>query len=87
MGELGGLPLAGDTSSITDPVTREYTERFDETVADDTLAFYPDYPVPGFLDFMQNNMSAMSNGNETADGYLEKLQDFYDDGKATVDQG
>jgi len=56
-------------------------------VHDDTLAFYPDYPVPGFLDFIQNNMSAMSNGNETADQYLDKLQAFYDDGKKTVDQG
>ncbi|MBA8992041.1 raffinose/stachyose/melibiose transport system substrate-binding protein [Curtobacterium pusillum] len=87
IGELGGLPLAGDTSKISDPVTKEYTQRFDEVVKDNTLSFYPDYPVPGFLDFMQNNMSAMSNGNETAAQYLDKLQSFYDDGKKTVDQG
>ena len=87
IGSLGGLPLAGDSSTITDPVTRAYTERFDEVVKDDTLTFYPDYPVPGFLDFIQNNMSAMSNGNETAAQYLDKLQSFYDDGKKTVDQG
>ncbi|WIB26480.1 extracellular solute-binding protein [Curtobacterium sp. MCSS17_015] len=87
IGEQGGLPLAGDTASISDPVTKAYTERFDEVVRDDTLTFYPDYPVPGFLDFIQNNMSAMSNGNETADEYLSELQSFYDDGKKTVDQG
>ncbi|ROP66047.1 ABC transporter substrate-binding protein [Curtobacterium sp. ZW137] len=87
IGELGGLPLAGDTDAISDPVTKAYTQRFDEVVADDTLSFYPDYPVPGFLDFIQNNMSAMSNGNETADEYLTKLQQFYDDGKKTVNQG
>ncbi|MDP4333322.1 extracellular solute-binding protein [Curtobacterium sp. A7_M15] len=87
MGELGGLPLAGDTDTISDPVTKAYTEGFDKTVQDDSLSFYPDYPVPGFLDFIQNNMSAMSNGNETADQYLDKLQAFYDDGKKTVDQG
>lgn len=87
IGELGGLPLAGDSASIADPVTKAYTQRFDEVVKDDTLSFYPDYPVPGFLDFIQNNMSAMSNGNETAAQYLDKLQSFYDDGKKTVDQG
>jgi raffinose/stachyose/melibiose transport system substrate-binding protein len=87
IGDLGGLPLAGDTSAISDPVTKAYTARFDQVVQDDTLTFYPDYPVPGFLDFIQNNMSAMSNRNETADEYLSKLQSFYDDGKKTVDQG
>ena len=47
----------------------------------DKLSFYPDYPVPGFLDFIQNHMQAMSNGNETADEYLAALQKFYDSGK------
>lgn len=87
IGELGGLPLAGDSSKITDPVTRAYTQRFDEIVKADTLSFYPDYPVPGFLDFIQTNMAAMSNKNETADEYLAKLQKFYDDGKKATDQG
>lgn len=87
IGELGGLPLAGDTSTITDDITRAFTERFDELVADDTLTFYPDYPVPGFLDFIQTHMQAMSNKNETADEYTEELQSFYDDGKASVLQG
>jgi raffinose/stachyose/melibiose transport system substrate-binding protein len=81
IGQLGGLPLAGDASTITDPVTKQFTERFDELVMGDKLSFYPDYPVPGFLDFIQNHMQAMSNGNETADEYLAALQKFYDSGK------
>lgn len=87
IGELGGLPLAGDTSAITDEITRTFTERFDELVADDTLTFYPDYPVPGLLDFIQTHMQAMSNQNETAAEFTEKLQSFYDEGKASVLQG
>ncbi|GAA1817603.1 ABC transporter substrate-binding protein [Agromyces neolithicus] len=87
IGQLGGLPLAGDTSTISDPLTREFTERFVELVDEDTLTFYPDYPVPGFLDFIQSHMQAMSNKNETADEYTEELQKFYDDGKATVNEG
>ena len=81
IGELGGLPLAGDADTITDEVTRAFTERFDELVAADTLTFYPDYPVPGFLDFIQTNMQALSNRNQTAAEFTEKLQKFYDDGR------
>ena len=80
IGQQGGLPLAGDTATISDPVTRQFTERFDQLVKADTLSFYPDYPVPGFLDFIQTHMQAMSNRNETAAQYLDALQKFYDDG-------
>jgi len=81
IGKLGGLPLAGDAGVITDPITKKFTERFNELVRADTLTFYPDYPVPGFLDFIQQHMQAMSNKNETADQYIDTLQKFYDDGK------
>ncbi|GGM35773.1 ABC transporter substrate-binding protein [Microbacterium saperdae] len=84
IGQLGGLPLAGDASTIEDELTREYTERFNELLANDSLAFYPDYPVPGFLDFIQSNMQAMSNRNEDADEYTDKLQKFYDEGRETA---
>ncbi|MGF3056785.1 ABC transporter substrate-binding protein [Microbacterium sp. YY-01] len=81
IGQLGGLPLAGDASTIEDDLTREYTEKFNALLEADSLAFYPDYPVPGFLDFIQSNMQAMSNRNETADEWTAKLQKFYDEGR------
>jgi raffinose/stachyose/melibiose transport system substrate-binding protein len=81
IGQLGGLPLAGDASTIEDELTREYTERFNDLVEADTLAFYPDYPVPGFLDFIQSHMQATANRNETADEYTDELQSFYDEGR------
>lgn len=80
IGQQGGLPLAGDASKITDTTTREFTERFNELLKANTLSFYPDYPVPGFLDFIQTHMQSMSNRNETADQYLDALQKFYDSG-------
>ena len=81
IGQLGGLPLAGDASTIEDDLTREYTERFNELLEADTLSFYPDYPVPGFLDFIQSGMQAMSNGNMTAEEWTADLQEFYDEGR------
>ena len=84
IGQLGGLPLAGDASTIEDDLTREFTERFNELVEADTLSFYPDYPVPGFLDFIQSGMQAMSNGNKSADEWTADLQKFYDEGRETA---
>ncbi|UNX53745.1 ABC transporter substrate-binding protein [Georgenia sp. TF02-10] len=82
IGSQGGLPLAGDTATIEDEQIRAFTERFDELVAADAMAFYPDYPVPGFLDFIQSHMQALSNGNEDAEDFLTAMQDFYDEGKS-----
>ena len=45
------------------------------------MSFYPDYPVPGFLDFIQSGMQAMSNGNMTAEEWTSNLQEFYDEGR------
>ncbi|MCT1437675.1 ABC transporter substrate-binding protein [Brachybacterium paraconglomeratum] len=80
IGELGGLPIAADPAAITDERTRDYTERFVQLMDDNALSYYPDYPVIGFLDFIQEHMQAMSNGNETAQEYLDALQSFYDEG-------
>lgn len=80
MGEQGALPIAGDTSKITDKVTREFTEVFDAIMAKDRFAFYPDYPVNGFLDFIQAGMQKLSNKNLDAAGWTQQLQQFYDKG-------
>ncbi len=83
IGSGGGLPIAGDTSTISDPVTKEFTTKFDELMRQDKLSFYPDYPVNGFLDFIQEHMQKMANGNEKAADYTEALQKFYDEGTAS----
>lgn len=82
IGHEGGLPIAGDVTKIEDERLRTYAEGFTKVMDDDTLSFYPDYPVMGFLDFIQEHMQKMSNGNETADQYIQALQSFYDAGTA-----
>ncbi len=80
MGNEGALPIAGDTSTITDEVTREFTRVFDDIMAKDRFSFYPDYPVNGFLDFIQAGMQKLSNKNLDAAGWTKQLQEFYDKG-------
>src|SRR5699024_12253017 len=78
--ERGGQPIAGDPEASTDERTRVYADGFVELMDGNALSYYPDYPVIGFLDFIQEHMQAMSNGNETAQEYLDALQSFYDEG-------
>lgn len=80
IGNGGGLPIAGDTSTIKDPLTREFTAKFDALMKEDKLSFYPDYPVDGFLDFIQEHMQKLANRNEKASDYTAALQKFYDEG-------
>lgn len=79
--QLGGLPLAADLNTITNPVTKAYTKRFYETIDDDSLSFYPDYPVIGFLDYLATHMQKMSSGSETSVQFRQSLQKFYDTGR------
>lgn len=83
--ENNGLPLAGDPSTITDPQTKEINELFRKVVDGDEISFFPDYPVPGFLDVQQSGMQSMVNGTMTAAEFTQQMQDFYDRGKPQAD--
>lgn len=80
----GGLPLAGDTSSIADPQTKEINELFRQVLDADGISFFPDYPVPGLLDMQQSGMQSLVNKAMTAEEFTEQFQKFYDDGKAQI---
>jgi raffinose/stachyose/melibiose transport system substrate-binding protein len=84
IGKRAGLPLAGDASTITDAQTKELTEQFAEVVANDRISFFPDYPIPGFLDFQQSGMQGLVNKTTTAEQFTKSLQKFYDKGKKQV---
>ncbi|MGW7291776.1 ABC transporter substrate-binding protein [Streptomyces xiamenensis] len=79
-----GLPLAGDPSTISDPQTQEINELFREVADGDRVSFFPDYPIPGFLDVQQSGMQSMVNGTMTAEELTAQLQEFYDRGKSQL---
>ncbi|MGQ7787284.1 ABC transporter substrate-binding protein [Nesterenkonia sp. K-15-9-6] len=82
--ELGGLPVAGDTDSIEDERMREMNQQFDEIQEGGGLSYYPDYPVPGLLDFQMSGLQGMTSGTTDSDAYLESLQEFYDAGSGSL---
>ncbi|MDQ0581354.1 ABC transporter substrate-binding protein [Streptomyces rishiriensis] len=80
LGNKGGVPVAADTAAITDPKSKELIAHFNTLSGRDGLAFYPDWPVPGFYDVLVSETQKLITGSEKPDGYLDALQKAYDKG-------
>ncbi|WP_327183353.1 ABC transporter substrate-binding protein [Streptomyces sp. NBC_01334] len=80
LGNKGGVPVAADTAAITDPKSKELIANFNTLSGRDGLAFYPDWPVPGFYDVLVSETQKLITGSEKPDGYLDALQEAYDKG-------
>lgn len=87
LAEKGGLPVAGDASVITDERTKELTENFQAILDEDGLAFYPDWPVPGYYDVIVSQLQSLINQSKTPAEVLDGLQTPYEDGKADLTEG
>ncbi|MDO0927475.1 extracellular solute-binding protein [Streptomyces sp. TG1A-8] len=80
LGNAGGVPVAADPSAITDPRARTLIDDFATLSRRDGLAFYPDWPVPGFYDTLVSETQKLITGSEEPDAYLDHLQRAYDKG-------
>ncbi|MBK3644841.1 MULTISPECIES: ABC transporter substrate-binding protein [Streptomyces] len=80
LGNKGGVPVAADTSAITDAKSKELISDFNTVSKRDGLAFYPDWPVNGFYDVLVSETQKLITGSEKPDAYLSNLQQAYDKG-------
>ncbi|MFJ4617765.1 extracellular solute-binding protein [Streptomyces sp. NPDC088812] len=80
LGNKGGVPVAADTSAITDPKAEKLIADFTTLSDRDGLAFYPDWPVAGFYDVLVSETQKLITGSEEPDAYLDALQEAYDKG-------
>ncbi|KUN28352.1 sugar ABC transporter substrate-binding protein [Streptomyces antibioticus] len=80
LGNKGGVPVAADASAITDPKAKTLIDNFNTLSQRDGLAFYPDWPVPGYYDVLVSQTQKLITDSEKPDGYLDALQDAYDKG-------
>ncbi|MFD7135438.1 extracellular solute-binding protein [Streptomyces sp. NPDC059894] len=80
LGDKGGVPVAADTSAITDPKAKKLIADFTTLSDRDGLAFYPDWPVAGFYDVLVSETQKLITGSEEPDAYLDALQEAYDKG-------
>ncbi|MGW5661903.1 ABC transporter substrate-binding protein [Streptomyces sp. NPDC003758] len=80
LGNKGGVPVAADPDAITDPQAKTLIADFNTLSQRDGLAFYPDWPVPGFYDTLISETQKLITGSEQPDAYLSALQKAYDQG-------
>ncbi|MDR2253937.1 MAG: extracellular solute-binding protein, partial [Bifidobacteriaceae bacterium] len=84
MAELGGLPVAGDASVITDEATKVLQQNWDALNAADGLAYYPDWPVAGFYDTLVGFGQSIANGSKTPAAALGEIGAVYSAGRADL---
>ena len=82
MANSGGIPVAADLSLIEDPKVKQLNEGFSTIVANDGLAFYPDWPVPGYIDVLGSALQNLVAGDATVDETLDAIAGPYQDFKA-----
>ncbi|WP_189943187.1 ABC transporter substrate-binding protein [Streptomyces aurantiogriseus] len=80
LGNKGGVPVAADAAAITDPRSKDLITNFNTLSDRDGLAFYPDWPVPGFYDVLVSETQKLITGSAQPDAYLDALQEAYDKG-------
>lgn len=80
LGNSGGIPVAADPAAITDERSQELIEAFNTVVDNDGLAFYPDWPVPGYYDVLVGNVQDLMSGDATVDEFLSNIEASYHEG-------
>ena len=78
MADAGGIPVNADISAIEDPKIQRLNELFSSLVKNDALAFYPDWPVPNFMEVLGGGLQGMLAGDDDVDAFLETISYEYD---------
>jgi raffinose/stachyose/melibiose transport system substrate-binding protein len=84
LGNSGGVPVSADTSKITDPANKELIANFNAITSQDGLAFYPDWPAPGYYDVLVAGVQELINGTKKPDQVLTEIAKPYDDNLADL---
>ncbi|MCX5478181.1 extracellular solute-binding protein [Kaistia geumhonensis] len=82
LGNSGGVPVAADPASLTDPVGLMMTENFKVLADRNGLGFYPDWPAPGFYEVMLQKTQALIGGTITPEEFVEQISGPYNEAQA-----
>ena len=81
----GGIPLNADLSQIQDEGIIELNKNFQQIVNNDGLAFYPDWPVPGFIDVLGGGLQDLASGKKNEAQFNEAVAKAYNDHKSSLE--
>ena len=84
LGNNGGVPVAADANAITDPKNKELIDNFSKISAADGLAFYPDWPAPGYYDVLVAGTQGLINGSKTPQAFLDEIAKPYNENLADL---
>jgi raffinose/stachyose/melibiose transport system substrate-binding protein len=76
--------VAADASKVTDAKSKALIDQFNSVVAGDGLAFYPDWPAPGYYDTMVAGVQELINGSKSPTQVLDELAKPYNDNLADI---
>ncbi len=84
LGNNGGIPVNADPAAITDEKSKELIANFATLNENDGLAFYPDWPVPGYYDILVAEVQELMAGSKTPGDVLDSLAAPYAEQKASM---
>ena len=84
LGNNGGVPVAADSAQLTDAKNKELIDNFAKISSSDGLAFYPDWPAPGYYDVMVGGVQGLINGSKTPKQMLDEVAKPYQDNLADL---
>jgi raffinose/stachyose/melibiose transport system substrate-binding protein len=84
LGNSGGVPVAADPAAVTDPPTKTLIEDFNTLVKRDGLAFYPDWPAPGYYDVLVSATQKLISGSASPDQFLDEIAKPYQENAANL---
>ncbi len=79
----GGVSFAADPAGVTNPVGANASAVFAQIAAKQGLGFYPDWPVPGFYDVLNQKDTGLLQGTLTPEQFVEEVKSVYDDAQAS----
>jgi raffinose/stachyose/melibiose transport system substrate-binding protein len=86
MGNAGGIPVNADLSQITDAGNKQLISDFNTLNQKSGLAYYPDWPAPGYYDVMRASIQDLMNGKSPS-SVLKELAKPYDDNLDNIGKG
>jgi raffinose/stachyose/melibiose transport system substrate-binding protein len=84
LGNSGGVPVAAEPRTVTDPATKTLIEDFNTLVKRDGLAYYPDWPAPGYYDVLISATQKLINGSVSPDQFLDEIAKPYNENRANL---